>query len=57
VYVSHCLQGVGVIVTVYEPVEDIKVGDHVGTKWLNESCGQCEFYKFVPLNFYTTLLT
>ena len=56
-YVSHCLQGVGVIVTVYEPVEDIKVGDHVGTKWLNESCGQCEFYKFVPLNFYTTLLT
>jgi len=57
VYVSDCLQGAGVGVTVYEPIEDIKVGDHVGTKWLNGSCGHCEFYKFVPLDFYTTLVS
>ncbi|PUU80731.1 hypothetical protein B9Z19DRAFT_1191630 [Tuber borchii] len=30
-YVSDCLQGAGVVVTVCELVEDIKVGDHVGT--------------------------
>ena len=56
-YYSDCLLGTGVVITVCELVEDIKVGDHVGTKWLNGSCAHCEFYKFAPLNFYTTVLT
>lgn len=36
-------EGAGVVVAVGELVKDIKVGDHVGIKWLNSSCGQCDF--------------
>jgi len=36
-------EGAGVVVAVGELVDDIQVGDHAGIKWLNSSCGQCEF--------------
>lgn len=36
-------EGAGVVVAVGGLVEDIQVGDHAGIKWLNSSCGQCEF--------------
>jgi len=36
-------EGTGVVVAVGELVKDIKVGDHAGIKWLNSSCGQCDF--------------
>ncbi|CCX10586.1 Similar to Alcohol dehydrogenase 1; acc. no. P41747 [Pyronema omphalodes CBS 100304] len=36
-------EGAGVVVAVGELVKDIKVGDHAGIKWLNSSCGQCDF--------------
>jgi len=49
VRVSDCLQGAGVVVAVGELVEEIKVGDHAGIKWLNGSCGHCEFCKFIPV--------
>ena len=55
--VSDCLQGAGIVVAVGELVEEIKVGDHAGIKWLNGSCGHCDFCKFVLPGFYTTLLT
>ena len=56
-YLSNCLQGAGVIITIGELVEEIKVGDHAGIKWLNESCDHCEFCRPFPPGFYTTLLT
>jgi len=46
---SDCLQGAGVVVAVGELVEEIKVGDHAGIKWLNGSCGHCDFCKFIPV--------
>ncbi|KAL7271940.1 alcohol dehydrogenase [Rhizina undulata] len=36
-------EGAGVVVAVGELVKDIQVGDHAGIKWLNGSCGACEF--------------
>ncbi|PUU79711.1 hypothetical protein B9Z19DRAFT_978392, partial [Tuber borchii] len=39
-------EGAGVVITVGELVEDIKVVDHAGIKWLNGSCGHCEFAGF-----------
>jgi len=36
-------EGAGVVVAVGELVKDIKVGDQGGIKWLNSSCGQCDF--------------
>lgn len=36
-------EGAGVIVAVGSLVTDLKVGDHAGIKWLNGSCGSCEF--------------
>lgn len=36
-------EGAGVVVAVGELVKDIKIGDHAGIKWLNSSCGQCDF--------------
>ena len=54
---SDCLQGSGIIVTVSELVEEIKVGDLTGIKCLNGSCGRYEFCKPFPPSFYTTLLT
>lgn len=37
--------GAGVVVAVGELVTDIKIGDHAGIKWLNGSCGTCDFCK------------
>lgn len=37
--------GAGVVVAVGELVKDIKIGDHAGIKWLNGSCGACDFCK------------
>lgn len=37
--------GAGVVVAVGELVKDIKIGDHAGIKWLNGSCGTCDFCK------------
>ncbi|KAM3079578.1 alcohol dehydrogenase [Clarireedia jacksonii] len=36
-------EGAGVIVAVGDLVEDVKVGDHAGVKWLNGSCLSCTF--------------
>lgn len=36
-------EGAGVVVQVGELVKDLQVGDHAGIKWLNGSCGACEF--------------
>lgn len=36
-------EGAGVVVARGELVKDVKIGDHVGVKWLNSSCGQCDF--------------
>jgi len=36
-------EGAGVVVKTGELIKDIKVGDHVGIKWLNGSCGACDF--------------
>jgi len=36
-------EGAGVIVQVGELVKDLQVGDHAGIKWLNGSCGACDF--------------
>lgn len=36
-------EGAGVVAAVGELVTDIKVGDHAGIKWLNGSCGACDF--------------
>lgn len=36
-------EGAGVVVATGELVEDVKVGDHVGIKWLNGSCLACGF--------------
>ncbi|KAG0632560.1 chaperonin 10-like protein [Tuber brumale] len=36
-------EGAGVVVAVGELVKEIKVGDHAGIKWINGSCGHCEF--------------
>lgn len=36
-------EGAGVVVSTGSLVEDVKVGDHVGVKWLNGSCLACEF--------------
>ena len=41
-------EGAGVVVAVGELVDDIQVGDHAGIKWLNSSCGQCEFCNTPP---------
>lgn len=36
-------EGAGIVVKLGELVQDIKIGDHVGIKWINSSCGQCDF--------------
>lgn len=36
-------EGTGVVVAVGELVKEIKVGDHAGIKWINNSCGHCAF--------------
>jgi len=36
-------EGAGVVVAVGSLVEDVKVGDHAGVKWINGSCLQCNF--------------
>lgn len=36
-------EGAGVIVACGDSVEDVKVGDHAGVKWLNGSCLACDF--------------
>lgn len=36
-------EGAGVVVAKGELVEDIKIGDHAGIKWLNGSCLACSF--------------
>ncbi|PVI02505.1 GroES-like protein [Periconia macrospinosa] len=36
-------EGAGVVVATGELVEDVKIGDHVGIKWLNGSCLACGF--------------
>lgn len=36
-------EGAGIVVATGEHVEDVKVGDHVGIKWLNGSCLSCGF--------------
>jgi propanol-preferring alcohol dehydrogenase len=36
-------EGAGVVVAVGDLVKDIQIGDHAGVKWLNASCGQCDF--------------
>ena len=36
-------EGAGIVATVGSSVRDIQIGDHVGIKWLNGSCGSCEF--------------
>jgi propanol-preferring alcohol dehydrogenase len=36
-------EGAGVVVATGELVEDVKIGDHVGIKWLNGSCLACDF--------------
>lgn len=36
-------EGAGVVVARGELVQDVSIGDHVGVKWLNGSCLQCEF--------------
>jgi len=36
-------EGAGVVVKAGELVKDIQIGDHVGIKWLNGSCMNCEF--------------
>ncbi|KAF2688206.1 GroES-like protein [Lentithecium fluviatile CBS 122367] len=36
-------EGAGVVVAVGEHVDDVKIGDHVGIKWLNGSCLSCDF--------------
>lgn len=38
--------GAGVVVAVGELVKDVKIGDHAGIKWLNGSCGSCDFCKY-----------
>ena len=35
-------------------VEEIRVGDQAGIKWLNESCVSYEFSNFIPSGFYRT---
>lgn len=36
-------EGAGVVVALGSSVTDIEIGDHVGVKWLNSSCGKCQF--------------
>ncbi|KAL7267662.1 alcohol dehydrogenase [Rhizina undulata] len=36
-------EGAGVVVAVGELVKDLKVGDYAGIKFINGSCGNCEF--------------
>ncbi|KAJ5539709.1 hypothetical protein N7513_008041 [Penicillium frequentans] len=36
-------EGAGVVVAKGELVQDFEIGDHAGLKWLNGSCGECEF--------------
>lgn len=36
-------EGAGVVVATGDLVEDVKLGDHVGIKWLNGSCLSCGF--------------
>ncbi|KAF5870248.1 putative alcohol dehydrogenase protein [Botrytis fragariae] len=36
-------EGAGIVVAVGSLVEDVKVGDHAGVKWLNGSCLACDF--------------
>ncbi|KAF1955856.1 GroES-like protein [Byssothecium circinans] len=36
-------EGAGVVVATGDLVEDVKIGDHVGIKWLNSSCLACSF--------------
>lgn len=36
-------EGAGVVVARGELVKDVQIGDHVGIKWLNGSCMNCEF--------------
>ncbi|KFY10556.1 hypothetical protein V492_04961 [Pseudogymnoascus sp. VKM F-4246] len=36
-------EGAGVVVERGELISDIKIGDHVGVKWLNGSCLSCSF--------------
>ena len=36
-------EGAGIVVDIGSDVTNIELGDHVGIKWLNGSCGNCEF--------------
>lgn len=36
-------EGAGVVVALGSQVEDIKIGDYAGVKWINGSCLQCSF--------------
>jgi len=36
-------EGAGVVVSRGDLVKDVEIGEHVGIKWLNGSCLQCEF--------------
>jgi propanol-preferring alcohol dehydrogenase len=36
-------EGAGVVVALGSGVQDIKIGDHAGVKWINGSCLQCDF--------------
>lgn len=36
-------EGAGVVVALGSGVQDIKVGDHAGVKWINGTCLQCDF--------------
>ncbi|EHA47632.1 alcohol dehydrogenase [Pyricularia oryzae] len=36
-------EGAGVVVARGELVQDVEIGDHVGVKWINSSCQNCDF--------------
>ncbi|ESZ90110.1 alcohol dehydrogenase [Sclerotinia borealis F-4128] len=36
-------EGAGIVVAVGSLVQDVKIGDHAGVKWLNGSCLACDF--------------
>lgn len=36
-------EGAGVVVAKGELVKDVEIGDHVGVKWINGTCLQCDF--------------